>query len=178
MSSRRQIIIPLIVVIDRLHYMILGRLYDIAPWPHPWPWPWSFKARVWNAISQEWDGWLTWNEKDVSHQFMTMILTSVTMVGWADVLDSERGDFRHQRSVDISCVVFTSTKLTLFGAQKYNLLLQPMYYFLYIDNFKPQSIVWTPKTHPFELVPLWTHIISCQVFRPGIMVSGILRPHL
>ena len=39
------------------------------------------------ALSQEWDSWLTWNDKDVSHSFMTMILTSatVTMVGWADV---------------------------------------------------------------------------------------------
>ena len=29
------------------------------------------------ALSQEWDGRLTWNEKDVSHPFMTMILTLV-----------------------------------------------------------------------------------------------------
>ena len=35
------------------------------------------------ALSQEWDGRLTWNKKDVSHLFMTMILTSATMVGWA-----------------------------------------------------------------------------------------------
>ena len=41
------------------------------------------------ALSQEWDGRLTWNDKDVSHPFMTMILTSVTMVGWADVQDSD-----------------------------------------------------------------------------------------
>ena len=54
------------------------------------------------ALSQEWDGWLTWNEKDVSHPFMTMILTSVTMVGWADVPDSDWGDFRRRRAVDIS----------------------------------------------------------------------------
>ena len=33
------------------------------------------------ALSQEWDGRLTWKEKDVSHPLMTMILTSVTMVG-------------------------------------------------------------------------------------------------
>ena len=32
-------------------------------------------------LSQEWDGRFTWNEKDVSHPFMTMILTSVTMGG-------------------------------------------------------------------------------------------------
>ena len=54
------------------------------------------------ALSQEWDGRLTWNEKGVSHPFMTMILTSVTMLGWANVTDSDRGDFRCRRSVDIS----------------------------------------------------------------------------
>ena len=54
------------------------------------------------ALSQEWDGWLTWNKKDVSHPFMTMILISVTTVGWADVPDSDQGDFRCRRAVDIS----------------------------------------------------------------------------
>ena len=58
------------------------------------------------AVSQEWGGWLTWNEKDVSHPFMTMILTSVTMVGWTDVLDSERGDFRRNVSVPSSYLVY------------------------------------------------------------------------
>ena len=63
------------------------------------------------ALSQEWDGRLTWNEKYVSHPFMTMILTSVTMVGWADVPDSDWDDFKRRRAVDISswqclCCVF------------------------------------------------------------------------
>ena len=57
------------------------------------------------ALSQEREGRLTWNEKDVSHPFMTMILTSVTMLGWADVPDNDRGDFRCQRGVDISSSV-------------------------------------------------------------------------
>ena len=57
------------------------------------------------ALSQEWDGPLTWNEKDVSHPLVTMILTSVTMVGWADVPDSDWGDFRCRRAVDISSSV-------------------------------------------------------------------------
>ena len=43
---------------------ILGRLYDLALWPHPWPWPWSLKVRVWNSfilgigrpIGNEWKG--------------------------------------------------------------------------------------------------------------------------
>ena len=82
------------------------------------------------ALSQEWDGRLIWNEKDVTHPFMTMILilTSVTMAGWADVLDSDRGDFRRRRAVDISgfwyilsvifklCHVgFTDQQLILWG---------------------------------------------------------------
>ena len=54
------------------------------------------------ALSQEWGGQLTMNEKDVSHPFMTIILTCVTMVGWADVRDTDRGDFRRWRTVDIS----------------------------------------------------------------------------
>ena len=54
------------------------------------------------ALSQELDGRLTWNEKNVSDPFMTMILTSVTMVGWEDVPDSDWGDFRRRRAVDIS----------------------------------------------------------------------------
>ena len=41
------------------------------------------------ALSQEWDGRLTWNEKDESHPFMTMILTSVSLVGWVDVPGSD-----------------------------------------------------------------------------------------
>ena len=70
--------------------MILGWLYDLALWPHPWPSPWSFKVRVWKALSQECGGRLIMNEKDVSHPFMTMILTCVTMVRCADVPDSDR----------------------------------------------------------------------------------------
>ena len=54
------------------------------------------------ALYQEWDGWLTWNEKGVGYPFMTMILTSVTVVGWEDVPDSDWGDFRRRRAVDIS----------------------------------------------------------------------------
>ena len=54
------------------------------------------------ALSQEWGSRLTMNEKDVSHPFMAMILTCITMVGWADVPNSDRGDFRRRRAVDIS----------------------------------------------------------------------------
>ena len=54
------------------------------------------------ALSQEWGGRLTMNEKEVSHPFTTMILTCVTMVTWADVPNSDWGDFRRRRTVDIS----------------------------------------------------------------------------
>ena len=57
------------------------------------------------ALSEEWDRQLTWNEKDASHPFMTMILTNVTMVGCADVLNSDWGDFRHWHAIDISSQV-------------------------------------------------------------------------
>ena len=60
------------------------------------------------TLSQDWDGRLTWKEKDVSHPFMTMILTSLTTVGGADVLDSDWGDFRRRRAVDISSWIWRS----------------------------------------------------------------------
>ena len=31
-----------------------------------WPWPWISRSTFENAVSQEWDGWLTWNKKDVN----------------------------------------------------------------------------------------------------------------
>ena len=52
-------------------------------------------------ISQEWDSLFTWNKKYMSHPFMTMILISVTMVGWVDVPGSDWGDFRLWRAVAI-----------------------------------------------------------------------------
>ena len=40
--------------------------------------------------------------KNLGHPFMTMMLTSVTAVGLADVPDSDRGDYRRRRAIDIS----------------------------------------------------------------------------
>ena len=57
------------------------------------------------ALPQEWGGRLTMNEKDVSHPSMTMILTCVTMVRWADVPVSDWGDYRRRRAVDISIFI-------------------------------------------------------------------------
>ena len=83
------------------------------------------------ALSQEWGGWLTMNEKDVSHPFMTMILTCVTMVRWADVPDSDWGDFRRRCAVDISsyfmwCLHFClrSTSSGIMFIYRYFMLLK------------------------------------------------------
>ena len=46
--------------------------------------------------------------------FMTMILTCVTMVRWADVPDSDQGDFRHRRAVDISSLQILITLLDIW----------------------------------------------------------------
>ena len=54
------------------------------------------------AFPQEWDGRLTLNKKYMSHPFRTMVLTSVIVVGWADVPDTDRCEFRRRRAVDIS----------------------------------------------------------------------------
>ena len=62
---------------------------------------WISRSEYEKALSQEWDGQLTWNKKDVSHPFMTTTLTSLTMLGWADVPDNDRGDIRRRRAVDI-----------------------------------------------------------------------------
>ena len=54
------------------------------------------------ALFEEWESWLTWNERDVSWSFMTMTDLWVTMVEWVYVLDSDWGDFKRRRVVDIS----------------------------------------------------------------------------
>ena len=52
------------------------------------------------ALSQEWDGWLTWNEKDVSHPFRIDLCDPAGVN--TDVPDSDWGDFRLRRAIDIS----------------------------------------------------------------------------
>ena len=34
--------------------------------PHPWTWPWILRSITEIAVSQEWEGRLTWNERDVN----------------------------------------------------------------------------------------------------------------
>ena len=73
------------------------------------------------ALSQEWDVWLTWNEKDVCHPFMTILLTSVTVAGWTDVQDSNWGDFRRRRAIDISSysLIFMCSTISLLTNHKF-----------------------------------------------------------
>ena len=82
-------------------------LYNTGPivWPCPLTTPMTLTLTLESeiALSQEWDSRLMGKEKDVTHPFMTMILTSVTMVGWADVPDSEWGDFRRCNNFCLSC---------------------------------------------------------------------------
>ena len=54
------------------------------------------------GLSQESEGRLTWNEKwcdSIIHDLYRALC--VTVVGWVDVLESDRGDFRHRRTIDI-----------------------------------------------------------------------------
>ena len=45
---------------------MLHPLCNFQLWLQPWPWPWIFKVKFKKVVSQEWDGRLTWNERDVS----------------------------------------------------------------------------------------------------------------
>ena len=78
------------------------------------------------ALSQEWGSLLTMNEKDASHPFMTMILTCVTMVGWADVPDSDRGEFRRRHAVDISSLLYNSCGDSVCGQGELTLVITPV----------------------------------------------------
>ena len=56
---------------------MMGGLYDLAFYhTHDLDLGVS-RSKSEKALSLVWDSWLTWNRKDVSHPFMTMILISV-----------------------------------------------------------------------------------------------------
>ena len=54
------------------------------------------------ALPHEWNVRLTRNKNEVSHPFMTLILISVIMVDGRIVPDTDQGDLRRRRAVDIS----------------------------------------------------------------------------
>ena len=80
-------------------------LYDLALWPHPWPWPWSFKVRVWNnfisGMGRPIDNELKGCESSIHDHDIDLCDH-----GWVgDVLNSDRGDFRRRRVVNISSLL-------------------------------------------------------------------------
>ena len=103
--------------------MILSRLYDLSLWLHPWPWPRSFKVRVWKSFISGMGRPIDNEQKYVSHPFMTNILTCVSMVGWPDVPDSDRDDFRRRRAVDISSLKHDADGLLTITQEPLGLLM-------------------------------------------------------
>ena len=73
-------------------------------WPHLWPWSWSFRVKVSNSLISGLGGLIYMYERDVSRPFSHDhdIDLCVTMAGWVDVPDSDRGDFIRRRAVGIS----------------------------------------------------------------------------
>ena len=90
------------------------------------------------ALSQEWNGRLTWKEKDVSHPLMTMILTSVPMLVWSDVPDSDV--FRRWRGVDISS--FWLYKISKFVFSVVNIMWYHEYRSSAISHSTLEKCIW------------------------------------
>ena len=133
-----------------------------------------FKVKFWNSsisgivglIDVKWKGSeLIWILRILSHPFMTMILTSVTMVGWADVPDSDRGDFRRQHAVDIS-------SLTDWWGVQWN----------FCGNVQVVNctVLYTFKTCPLAPVDEWENEYFCSWAPENDCTSGyrVLLQHL
>ena len=82
--------------------MTLGRLYDLALWPHPWSWRWSFKVRVWNSFIAGMGRPIDNERKGCESSIYDHDIDLCDHGGVRDVPDSDRGDFRRRRTVDIS----------------------------------------------------------------------------
>ena len=137
------------------------------------------------ALSQEWGAWLTWNEKDVSHPFKTMILTSVTMVGWADVPDSDRGDFRRRRAVDISSWLCSHHRIIMKFSEVITNDQSKVHAKGQGQRSKVKVTEVTTQLKRFRTVtPVWIHIwwwndaYSLMLLRPikRIVLFPVLRP--
>ena len=76
---------------------------DLELWPHPWHWPWSFNIKVWNRLVSGMEGLIgiirkRWDSSIHDRDLDPCVITE----GWVDVRDSDWGDFRRRRAVDIS----------------------------------------------------------------------------
>ena len=100
--------------------------YDTGPtvwlafWPHAWPWPWSSKVRVWNSFISGM-GWpIDMERKGCESSWpWYRLVSSVTLMGWADVPDCQRGDFRRLCAVDISSLSWWYLILIRVASQKW-----------------------------------------------------------
>ena len=100
-------------------------------------------------LTQEWGGRLTMNEKDVSHPFMTMILTCVTMVMWADVPDSDGSEFRRRRAVDISSLLLAKVEKFRNSTHKFLLTFDNVFYSnqQLPASDQPYKSTWIPRQY-------------------------------
>ena len=118
-----------IAVSQELLVWLLSNEKEVS-WYDTWPTVWHCPLTTPLSLTLEFQGQnlkllyprngaVDWHgtKKDLSHPFMTMILTRMTMVGWADVSDSERRDLRRRLAVDISsykhelCIRFCPNKV-------------------------------------------------------------------
>ena len=79
----------------------LTTVHDLELWAHSWPW--SLRVTVWNSLISGMGVliYLVWKESKSSIHDHDIDLC-VTMVAWMEVQDSDWGDFRRRRAVDIS----------------------------------------------------------------------------
>ena len=77
--------------------------YGLALFPHPWPWPCNFKVKLSNSLTWGMAGLI-----DMKRKGCELIIHDhdrdlwINVVGWVEVPDSDCGDFRRRRAVDIS----------------------------------------------------------------------------
>ena len=103
------------------------------------------------ALSQEWGIRLIMNEKDVSHPWYWLVWP-----WWADVPDSDRGDFRRRRAVDISSWGFVVTLLPLLphpDCSLYHLISAAGY--CQFDVISRDHIVYAPGQ--------WETTLQCNI---------------
>ena len=149
--------------------MILRQFYDLALWPHPWHWPWSFKVRVWNSFISGMGQPIDNERKGCESSIHDHDIDLCDHGGWADVPDSDRGDFRRRRAVDVSsCFMFNWTEIVW---------LQGLYK-------KLLSVEWRPFTHDMDVLFTYnfpTLLWVSEKAHPSLVIANnvfkILHPY-
>ena len=162
--------------------MILGRLYDLA-FDHTCDLDLGVSRSEAEIAFVSGMGQPIDIERKGCHQSMTRILTSVTTAGWADVLNSDRGDFRRQRAIDISSYSdeFCTTVVkwwTITLANTYQLTHCPLGIRLWLQMYKFKTKLgrWhIDYSSKYYLVMTVRRFFLCQVnigSGNGLMPSG------